>query len=177
MLVTLAWATFILWSFVFAWHTRYADSPVFAVKPQRRYWCAATLCGIAGTMILHWFIDPVLRPVAIEDYPTSPISLAAMTLFTLSFDQLFVCFAPFAFLMRPFRNRNVATGLTVLFGMFLLYIHARLWNAQFSMPFVFELFAWRAASGFVAVYFFLRGGAMLTLWWAFLPQLRHIPAL
>jgi hypothetical protein len=173
MLATLGWATFILWSFVFAWHTKYTGLAVFRVRPRSGVWLGAALCGIAGTVILYWFIDPVLRPIAAEDYPTSYRSCVAMTLFTLAFDQLFLCFAPFAFFMRLFHDRNVATGLTVLFGMFLLYLHARLWAAQFSSVFILELFAWRAVAGFLSVYFFLRGGALLTLWWVFLPQLRH----
>jgi len=173
MLATLGWATLILWSFVFAWHTRYTDSAVFTARFRPRVWCVATVCGMAGTGILYWLIDPVLRPIAAEDYPTSYRSWVAMTLFTLAFDQLFLCFAPFAFFMRLFHDRNVATGLTVLFGMFLLYLHARLWAAQFSSVFILKLFAWRAVAGFLSVYFFLRGGALLTLWWVFLPQLRH----
>jgi hypothetical protein len=173
MLVTLGWAAFVLWSFVFAWHAHYTDSAVFRVKLRPRDWWLSTLCGLAGTGILYWFIDPMLRPIPAEDYPASFSSLVALTLFTLTFDQLFLCFAPFAFFMRLFRDRSVATGLTVLFGMFLLYLHARLWEAQFSSPFILVLFAWRAAAGFLAVQFFLRGGALLTLWWIFLLQLRH----
>lgn len=173
MLMALGWAAFILWSFVFAWHTRYTDLPVFKAKLQPRVWRLATLCGIAGTLTMYCFIDPVLRPIAAEDYPASFQAWLAMTLFTLALDQLFLCFAPFAFFMRLFRDRNTATGLTVLFGLFLLYLHARLWAAPFSSLFILELFAFRAAAGFLSVYFYLRGGALLTLWWIFLLQLRH----
>lgn len=75
--------------------------------------------------------------------------------------------------MRLFQHRNTAIGLTVLFGLLLLYLHARLWGAQFSSQFILELFAWRALAGFLALHFYLRGGALLTLWWIFLLQLRH----
>jgi len=173
MSAILGWAAFILWSFVFAWHTHYTGSAVFGTRFRPRLWGIATLCGIAGTLTLHWLIDPMLRPVAVEDYPASFPSLLALTLFTLTFDQLFLCFAPFAFFVRLFQSRNVAMGLTVLFGLFLLYLHARLWRSQFSSLFILELFAWRAAAAFLALYFYLRGGALLTLWWIFLLQLRH----
>jgi hypothetical protein len=135
---------------------------------------AATFGGAGGALILHLLIDPTLRSVAAREYPSTVWSWVAMTLFLLAFDQLFVCFAPFAFFVRLSRNEKLATALTVLFGVFLLHLKIRSWSAQLPPVFILELFAWRILADGLSVYFYLNGGTPLTWWWALLLQLRHL---
>jgi len=172
--LTLAWTTFILWSFVFGWSPKYARRPVVAVQPTFRSWSAATAAGLAGVLVLGSIIDPILRPLVPGDYPTNIESWLAFTCFALAFDQLFLCFAPFAFFLRLTRKPATAASLTVLFGVVLVYIKARTWSDQFSSLFVIELFAWRVAAGFLSVFFFFKGGVLLNAWWILLLQVRHL---
>src|SRR5207247_4066643 len=101
----------------------------------------------------------------------------AMTLFNLAFDQLFLCFAPFAFFVRLLHNQKAAAGLTVLFGVMLLCLRIKSLAPLVSAFFIAELFVWRTAAGFLTVYFYLKGGAPLVWWWVLLLQLRHLIAL
>src|ERR1017187_1995553 len=106
----------VLWGFVFAWHTPYTHRPVFVLKPESGPFIAATLVGIIAAMAFHLFLDPSLRSKIPAEYPADLKQWFAWVLFSLAFNQLFLLFAPFAWLMRLFQNRWVATGLTVLFG-------------------------------------------------------------
>ena len=112
----------VLWGFVFAWHTPYTHRPVFTLKMEPRLFITVTLAGIAVATAFHLFLDPALRLKMPEDYPADLRQWLAMVLFSLAFNQLFLIFAPFAWLMRLFQNRRVATVLTVLFGAFVLTI-------------------------------------------------------
>jgi hypothetical protein len=170
----LGWAAFMLWSFVVAWHREYSGEDVIRVKIKPSLWAAATAAGLAGSGFLYIGVDPILRPLALEDYPSTMPAWLAMTLFILAFDQLFLCFAPFAFFIRLVRRRDMALGLTVLFGVFLVYLKARSWHGQFSTLFIMALFAWRILASYLSVYFYLNGGVVLTWWWVFLLQLRHL---
>jgi len=170
----LGWAAFMLWSFVFAWHQKYTGEEVLVAKIKPSIWGAATVAGLIGSSFLHFGIDSVLRPLVPEDYPATMRAWLAMTLFILAFDQLFLCFAPFAFFVRLVQTRNVALGLTVSFGVFLVYLKARSWQGQFSAPFIMALVAWRILASYLSVYFYLNGGVVLTWWWVFLLQLRHL---
>ncbi len=175
--LTLAWAAFILWSFVFGWHPRIAGRPALAVKATLALWGATTFAGIAGAVVLRLCIDSVLRPLMPGDYPATHTAWLAMTLFTLAFDQLFLCFAPFAFFFRLSRNHKVAAGLTVVFGVALLSLRIQSLIPLLSPLFIAELFVWRTAAGFLTLYFYLKGGALLAWWWVLLLQLRHLLAL
>jgi hypothetical protein len=170
----MAWSTFILWSFVFGWHRQYTGQNIFNAKIELRMWSLVTGCGLIGALFLRTFIDSVLRPMVPKDYPDSLSTWAAMTLFVLAFDQLFLCFAPFAFFVRLFQSSKVAASITVLFGALLIYLKARSWFDRFSSLFILEMFVWRIAAGSLLVYFYLRGGVLLIWWWAFLLQLRHL---
>jgi hypothetical protein len=174
MVLTLAWAAFILWSFVFGWDRAYAHRAVFVVKAPPALWGLATLCGLAGALILHLYIDAVLRPLAPDDYPSTIGAWAAMTLFALTFEQLFLCFAPFAFFIRVFGGLRTAWWLTVLFGVFLVLLKISSSRHAFSLLFVLELLVWRLAAGCLSLHFYLNGGALLQLWWMLLLQLRHL---
>jgi hypothetical protein len=172
--LTLAWASFILWSFVFGWRPQNAHRPILAVKARPVLWSAATLAGLAGAVMLRLFIDSVLQPLVPGDYPDTHEAWLAMTLFTLAFDQLFLCFAPFAFFVRLLQNQRAAAGLTVLFGVALLCLRIKSLAPLVSPFFIAELFVWRTAAGFLTLYFYLNGGALLAWWWVLLLQLRHL---
>jgi len=111
------------------------------------------------------------------DYPDTYEAWLAMTLFTLAFDQLFLCFAPFAFFVRLLQSQRAAAGLTVLFGVALLCLRIEWLAPQVPPLFIAELFVWRTAAGFLTLYFYLKGGAPLAWWWVLLLQLRHLIAL
>lgn len=172
--LTLAWATFFLWSFVFGWHSRYTGGRVFSLSREPKLWITATLCGLSGSLVLHLFIDPSLRTAAPKDYPESVSAWLAMTLFVLAFDQLFLCFAPIAFFGRLARNPRIAGTLTVLFGIFLVVLKLKSGVVRLPADFVAGLLAWRILAGGLSVYFYLRGGTWLTWWWILGLQLRHL---
>ena len=110
----------VLWGFVFAWHTQYTNRPVFVFKLEPGPFIAVTLVGIIAAVVFYLFLDPSLRPKIPEEYPADLKQWFASVLFSLFFSQLFLLFAPFAWLMRLFQNRWVATSLTVLFGVCVL---------------------------------------------------------
>ena len=172
---TLAWASFILWNFVFGWRPKNASLPILAVSALPvSLWSTATFAGITGALVLWLFIDSVLQPLVPGDFPDTYELWIAMTLFTLAFDQLFLCFAPFAFFLRLVKNQRVAGGLTVVFGVALLCSRIKLLAPQVSPFFIAELIVWRAAAGFLTLYFYVRGGALLAWWWVLLMQFRHV---
>ena len=166
----------ILWGFVFAWHEAYTHRPVFTRKLEPRLFITVTVAGIAVATAFHLFIEPVLRLKTPEDYPANLRQWLAMALFSLAFNQLFFIFAPFAWLMRLFQDRRVATMLTVLFGAFVLMIKNHS-VAQHRLPFslLAMLLAVRIGMGFLAVLFYLRGGVLLSWWWTFLIEARNLP--
>ena len=82
--LTLAWASFILWSFVFAWHSKFSQCPFFFPRANLRLLGIATGSGLLGALTLEWWIDPVLRRLVPDDYPATLELWFAMTLFALS---------------------------------------------------------------------------------------------
>jgi hypothetical protein len=177
MSLTLAWASFILWSFVLGWRPQNADRPIPALKARMELWVWATLAGLAGAMMLRLFIDPVLQPLMPGDYPDTLHAWLAMTLFALAFDQLFLCFAPFAFFIRLLQNPRAAARLTVLFGVALLCLRIHSLVPLVSPYFIAELLVWRTAVGCLTLYYYRKGGALLAWWWVLLLQLRHLATL
>ncbi len=163
-----------LWGFVFAWHTPYARRPVFALKIEPRLFGVITLAGIVVAAIFHSYLDPVLRLKMPEDYPADPRQWFAWAMFSLAFNQLFFVFAPFAWCIRLFQNRRVATLLTVLFGTAVLAIKIHSTPAPISTALFAALLAGRIAMGFLAVSFYLRGGVLLSWWWTLLIEGRHL---
>ncbi len=164
----------ILWSFVFAWHTRYAHRPVFILKIEPRLFAIVTVAGIVVATGFHLFLDPSLRPKLPEDYPASPEQWFALVLFSLAFNQLFLVFAPFAWLIRLFQNRWAATCLTVLLSVIVMAIKIHSTPAPFPPPLFATLLAGRVVMSFLAVSFYLRGGVLLSWWWTLLIEARHL---
>src|SRR5437667_7902195 len=79
----------VLWGFVFAWHTKYTGRPVFTLKPPAFPLGLATFCGLAAALLLHFWIDPILKTRSPNEYPANGQEWVAMTLFNLVFTQLF----------------------------------------------------------------------------------------
>jgi hypothetical protein len=164
----------VLWAFVFAWHTKYTQRPVFALKPGLAPFLLATLCGVAAAIFLHLWLDPSLRLRTPEDYPREIAQWIALVLFSLAFNQLFLVFAPFAWAMRLFRSTRMAALLTVLFGVFVLVLKNRSSPTPMPSALLPGLLVVRVVVGALSVYFFLRGGVLLAWWWGLLLQTRHL---
>ena len=164
----------VLWGFVFAWHMQYTHRPVFVLKPAPGLFIAATAVGIVAAVVFHLWFDPSLRPKMPEEYPADLRQWFAFVLFSLAFNQLFLLFAPFAWLMRLFKNRRVATSLTVLFGVCILVMRIRSLPTPFPPLLLAALLAGRTVMELLAVLFYLRGGVLLIWWWTFLFETRHL---
>ena len=164
----------VLWGFVFAWHTPYTHRPVFTLKLEYAPFITVTLAGIAVATVFHLFLDPALRLKMPEDYPANLRQWLAMTLFSMAFNQLFLIFAPFAWLVRLLQNRRAATVLTVLFGAFVLTIKCRSSTAPIPSLLFATLLAVRIGMGFLSVSFYLRGGVFLSWWWTLLVETRNL---
>lgn len=171
---TIFFCGIVLWGFVFAWHTQYTRRPVFLFKLEPGPFIAVTLIGITAAVVFHLFLDPSLRPKIPEEYPVDLQQWFAMVLFYLFFNQLFLLFAPFAWSMRLFQNRWVAASLTVLFGIFVLVIRVQASPLPFPAPLLAAFLAGRIVTGFLAVWFYLRGGVLLIWWWTLLFEARNL---
>lgn len=167
----------VLWGFVFAWLPIYARRPAFDFKLPPWLWILATALGVLCGALLQLFLDPVLRTRTPADYPVNFTQWIAMLFFSLSFTQLFLVFAPFAWLLRLFKRLEPAVVLTVAFGIFVLVLKNH--RAPTPMPnaLLAGLLLFRILGGFFAVFLFIRGGVLLVWWWTFLIQCRHLVAL
>jgi hypothetical protein len=167
---------FVLWGFVFAWHRKYNGRPVFTSNLKEGGFAFATLTGLGAALILRMFIDPITRRVMPEDFPVNLRQWLAVGLFTLSFSQLFLVFAPFAWLMRLFKRRAIAFALTVLFGLVVFVF--KTWNAGAPItPVVFGiLLLTRFIMEMLLVGVYMRGGVLPTLWLGFLVHLHLLPS-
>ena len=164
----------VLWGFVFAWHTHYTHRPVFTLKIEPRLFIIVTVAGIVVATAYHLFLDPSLRLKTPEEYPANVKQWLAMALFSLAFNQLYFVFAPFAWLIRLFQNRWVATVPDRSVE------RHRAWQSKSGPPgtvsasAVAALLAGRVVMGFLAVSFYLRGGVLLSWWWTLLIEARHL---
>lgn len=165
---------FVLWAFVFAWHTEYTKRPVFTVRIKLPVFAAATVIGIAAALILHYFIDPSIRRVTPEDFPPDFAHWIASLLFSFAFTQLFLIYAPFAWLMRLFRNEEAAMWLTVALNVVVLVMRSHATPASLPALLFVELVALRILSSYLGLWFYLRGGILLVWWLDLLMEARHL---
>ncbi|MDB6123317.1 MAG: hypothetical protein JWQ71_2310 [Pedosphaera sp.] len=174
MVLMLMWTTFVLWAFVFAWHEQYSKRPVLNFSVQPKWWALATALGLFSSLLLLYVVDPQMRLITPKEYPETLSAWVSMALFALAFEPLFLCFAPFAFFIRLFRKPQAAIVLTVLFGVFLLYL--KLSSSEKLPPtgFIAGFALMRVAAGFMSLYVYLQGGALLVWWMVILMQLRHL---
>jgi hypothetical protein len=164
----------VLWGFVFAWHTQYTQRPVFTLRLAAWPFALATSAGLATALFWHFAIDPWLRVKAPGNYPTTMEQWLAMTLFSLGLKQLFLVFAPFAWLIRLFGKKEPAFILTVVFSLAVMLIREyRSPSPMLAEPFFLGLLALRGATEALSVYLYLRGGVLLVWWLDLLLQSRH----
>ena len=169
--------SFVLWAFVFAWHTQYSQRPVCTFEIDTSWFTLATLAGLFMGTFLYQVLDPSLRVTTPGDYPANFEQWSAMVLFSLMFNQLFLVFAPFAWLLRLFRRKSVAFVVTVLFGVFVLAIKTRSSPQPIPAVLFAALLGVRLVIGVLSLLFYLRGGVILVWWWGFLIQARHLLSL
>ncbi len=177
VLLLFLWVAFMLWSFVLGWHEKYSGQPPLAQPRERRWWTIGAAWAIALSLWLCLAVDPQLRQLRPEEYPVDAISWLANSLFTVAFDPLFLCFAPYAFFIRLSRRPAVAYGLTVAFAVFVQFL--KLDSApKLTVPWLATALIFQTAiASSVTVYFYRRGGAWLVWFISGLVQLRLLPAL
>jgi hypothetical protein len=91
-------------------------------------------------------------------------------LFNLGFVQLFLIFAPFAWLLRLFQRKDAAILLTVVFGVFVLLVRNHMVKTPAPNGLLLESVAVRIGAGLCSVYLFLRGGVLVVCWFSLLIQ-------
>lgn len=168
---------FVLWAFVFAWHTKYSGQPVFNLRLPASHCIVTTVAGVALAVGLAGFVDPQFRASIPEDYPADFRQWIALTLFSLAFNQLLLVFAPFDWCMRLFRRRSVAMNFTVFLGVFVLLAKVRSSSVEIAPESFWLLVLVRAATSGLSVWLYSRSGALLVWWLGFLLQARHLLAL
>lgn len=165
---------FVLWAFVFAWHTEYTKRPVFTIKIKPSVLAAATVGGILLALTFHFLLDPPMRRVTPEDFPADFRHWVAATLFSLAFTQLFLLYAPFAWVMRLARNEQVATWMTVALGVAVLMMKIRSSSVSVPLLLIAELLLLRVAGILLGISFYLRGGILIVWWLELLVEARHL---
>lgn len=171
---TIFFGGFVLWAFVFAWHAEYTHRPFFTLKINSLTFAIATLVGLVTAACLHLWLDPLVRRAAPEEFPADLEHWIASTLFALAFTQLFLLYAPFAWLVRLFRNRMVATWLTVLLSVAVLIMRSHILPTALPFPVMFATIGLRIVITFFAVWFYLRGGILLVSWLGLVLEARHL---
>lgn len=169
---TIFLCSIVLWAFVFAWHEPYAHRPVWIFKLELGPFAAVTLFGLAAAVVIHVWLDPPLRAVTPGEYPTNLKHWFALVLFSLAFNQLFLLFAPFAWLMRLCQNRRVAAVLTVSFGVLVCALKYESLPSPLPTWLFATFLAVKVTTGFLAIWCYLRGGIILCWWWTFLFESR-----
>jgi hypothetical protein len=167
----------VLWGFVFAWHEPYSKQPVWRFKLEPKWFIVATLTAIIAAAAYQYLLDPSFRAQAPKEYPADLNNWLAQVLFSLFLTQLFLLFAPFAWLMRLIRNRWVAAVLTVLFSAFVWMMKNQSLPAPIQGTLFAALLTGRIVMGFLAVWLYLRGGILLIWWWTILFEARLLPDL
>lgn len=167
-------SSFVLWAFVFAWHTAYTGRPVFHKGVEPRLWLSATITGVLVATVLHVFLDPTFKARTPADYPNSVGEWLAKTAFAVAFYPLFLTFAPFAWAARLSHRVWIAAAFTVLFGVFVMALKVESAPTPLPPAVFLELLVLRLVLGSCSMYFYLRGGAGLVWWWVLLLQLRHL---
>lgn len=171
--LTVVLAGFVLWSFVFAWHETYSGrNPLRPVK-SLAFWALASVCAWVAAALNLWLLDPYLRTVAPDDFPADLANWTAMTLFSLSFTQVFVVFAPMALFLRLVSRRWLAVVLTLAFGLFVMSLKVKASPTPPTAAMLVELVLVRVLSGAVLLFFYLRGGVSLAWWMSLIVQARH----
>lgn len=165
---------FVLWSFVFAWHTAYTHRPVFTltIDPNLMLWATGTTSAIAAVFSL--WIDPTFRLCSPHDYPTTLQQWLTATLFSLAFTQLFLVFSPLAWLARISGKAEHAVPLAIVFVLAVRALQDHGLKAPLPWGFSLTLWSARCATALLSLYFYLRGGVLLAWWCGLVLQSRHL---
>jgi hypothetical protein len=163
----------VLWAFAFAWYPKYTGRPLFTLRSGWRLWTLATVAGIGGAVLLHYLVDPALRARTPSEFPPTLLDWVSRVLFSLTFTQLLLIFAPFAWLLRLFQRTTPAVVLTVLFGLAVLAARNQ-GGPPMPAGLLTGLIIVRVTAGLLSVFLFLRGGVLLVWWCALILQSRHL---
>ena len=164
----------LLWGFVFAWHDPYTRQPVFPRKLDRMPLIVATVAALGTAGVFHFWLDALLRSRFPEEYSPDMTHWLSGVPFVLAFNQLFLIFAPFDWLMRLTKNRWVAMSLIGVWGATLLVMKVHTLATPLAWPLLAAMLAGRVAAGFLVAWLYLRGGVWLVCWWGVLLESRHL---
>jgi len=167
----------VMWSFVFAWHTPYAQRPIFFIKPSQKLFAGVTFAGIILALGCRLWLDPALCSALPEDYPADLKHWLATVPFVLVFGQLFLIFAPLDWLMRLCRNERIAIALTAAFAASVAAMKLQAHAGSIPTELFIAFLAGRFFTGLLVAWLYLRGGMALAWWWALLFELRLLPEL
>ncbi|KAF0181207.1 MAG: Uncharacterized protein FD161_513 [Limisphaerales bacterium] len=173
LVAVVGWAALVMWGAVFAWHEKHGRLEVFPKRVSPNLWLVALALGGAGAAISFHFGDPTLRQLAPTDFPRNPAQWAEHVLFNLAMEQLFLCFAPFAFFVRLLPGVKLAAVATVLFGLLVFALKLQSVSAALTWDVALGLAFFRALNSAVAVWLYYRGGVWLVWLFALLLQCRH----
>jgi hypothetical protein len=162
----------VLWAFVFAWSEKYSHRPVFTLRIPWWEFLLVTAAGVGASAAQHLAVDPVWKLYVPEDFPASATQWAAMVLFSLAFTKLFLVFAPFAWLVRLFRQPGIAAALTMVFAIFVVWVKNQQSSSPLPPDLLYRLLAARLISQAVSVGLYLRSGVLLVWWWDLLVSSR-----
>lgn len=170
-------SAFFLWAAVFAWHERYSGRPVADVPFRPSRWAAGTLLGLGGAAFMVLVLDPVLRPLTPEVYPTTGQAWAAQAFFTVAFVPLCVCFAPLAFALRLLPTPANALVAAVVWALAVTVL--KFFGLPQAVPplTAVAVLAARGVAASVCLWLYWEGGLALALWWTLLLELRHLASL
>jgi hypothetical protein len=164
---------FTMWAAVFAWHERHGGRSLMPGKLPLRFWAMTAGLGLAGAVAAFHFGDPVLRRIAVTEFPQNAGEWAEHLLFNLGMEQLFLCSAPFAVGLRLLPNARAAGVTTVLFGLFVFALKLRSVTAELPADLMLVLLLGRALQGAVTVWLYWQGGVPALWSFVVLLQFRH----
>lgn len=168
---------FLLWGFVCAWHRLGTGRTPFAPPRSARFWGLSTALGLGGALLLRWTIDPRVAAVLPGGGALDPAGWIAVVLFSLGFERLFLCFAPFAFFARLLRRAEPAVVLTVVVDALVLLAQVGALEAAPAAETVVALFLARVVAGAISVLLLVHGGIWPVLWCDLLWHARLFPPL
>jgi len=174
---TLFVCTIVLWSFVFAWRIPYTGRPVFIFRQEPKLFWGATVIALAMAAMFYWLIDPPLRTKFPKEYPEDVLHWLALVLFSSGLNELFLVFAPCDLVMRLSKRPWVAVAFTAMFAVFVQMEKIQTLTTPVPPWLMLGLLTLRFAGGALAAWLYLRGGAVLVWWWAFILSCRHLPQL
>lgn len=166
----------IIWCFVFAWHEPGVGRAPFQIRSSPVPWTIATLAGIVSAFFLHRFVDPVTQQLHLGMVPHDHGQWLAITLFSLTFEPLFVTFAAFDFFIRLARKPKVAAVLTVGFGLFIVWLKLGETPSAVTPAMAAAFLLLRVVQASISVFLYMRGGVLPVLWMNLLVQSRYLVA-